>query len=311
MMQDKSKPRDITLEDVIGKIKGQVSEVAHLEDHHFTETPIICKWCGSTDVMKYGSRKGVQEYICQKCGRKFIAKDAPYRKQTPTEQIGKALDSYYNGLSFADIARQLTVNESTVYRWVISYTNKALDILEPLKPKVSDTWVVDETVIKVEGGNMWFWDVIDENTRFLLASHLSRSRTINDVKTVMHRAQKRAGKSPRFIISDKLSAYIDGIEQIFGADAKHIQSWGMTEAINTNIIERFHGTIKERTKVLRGFKTLDTAELILDGFLLHYNFFRPHMSLKNQTPAQIAGIRIPYKTWTDLIREIGGIHLDA
>ncbi len=287
-------------------VKGKASDVAHLAETHVIERKIVCKWCGSTDTQKYGSRKGVQEYLCNGCGRKFIDKDAPFRKQTPTELIGTSLSQYYDGLSFNDITRHLAesgnpVNESTVYRWIISYTTKALNYFDNLQPKVSDTWICDETVLKITGRNVWFWDVIDEDTRFLLASHLSATRGINDVMTVMRRAQKRAGKSPRFILSDALGVYPDGIERIFGADAKHIQAHGLTHEINTNLIERFHSTIKERTKVLRGFKTLDTADLILEGFLCHYNYFRPHMSLGNKTPAEVAGVKIPFKTWTDFV----------
>lgn len=282
--------------------------VAYLEEQHFTKPePIVCKWCGSTDIQKYGSRKGVQEYICNGCGRKFINFDAPYKKQSPIEQIGTCLSQYYDGLSFGEVARHLAergnpVNESTVYRWIMHYTNKAIEVFEPMRPEVSNTWIVDETVLKIAGMNVWFWDVIDEDTRFLLASHLSDTRTVNDVMTVMHRARKRAGKNPRFIISDALGVYPDGIERIFGADAKHIQARGLTHEINTNLIERFHGTIKDRTKVLRGFKRLDTAEVLMDGFLIHYNYFRPHMTLSNKTPAEVAGIKSPYKTWTDFVR---------
>jgi len=285
---------------------------ALLEERHYTEPePILCKWCGSADIMKYGVRNGIQEYICLKCKRKFNAKDAPFKMRTEVEQIGASLNMFYDGLSFADIARHLEetygnpVNRSTVYRWVIKYTTDALNLLEPLKPKVSDTWVVDETVIKVGGSNWWFWDIIDEDTRFLLASHLSRSRGMLDVATVMRRAWKRADKAPRFIISDALGVYPDGIERIFGAYSRHIQAKGITHEINTNIIERFHGTLKERTKVLRGFKTIDTAELILDGFLIHYNFFRPHMTLNNKTPAEVAGIKAPVRNWTELVRKVG------
>ena len=288
----------------------EADELAYHEEIHYPEVePIKCKWCGSLDIMKHGIRSGIQEYVCQKCGRKFVAKDAPYKKQTPSEQIGASLNMYYDGLSFSDIARHLKetydnpVNESTVYRWVLDYTVKALNALEPLKPIVGDTWVVDETVIKVGGHNMWFWDVICEESRFLLASHLSRSRTILDVSIVMRRAWQRTDKAPRFIISDGMPAYPDGIERVFGAYSKHIQTRGFTEDINTNLIERFHSTLKERTKVLRGFKTWDTAELILSGFLIHYNFFRPHMSLKDKTPAQVAGLKIPFKTWTDFVRQ--------
>ncbi|MBI2937188.1 MAG: DDE-type integrase/transposase/recombinase [Thaumarchaeota archaeon] len=36
----------------------------------------------------------------------------------------------------------------------------------------------DETVIKVDGNNKWFWEAIDEETRFLVASYLSDSRSL-------------------------------------------------------------------------------------------------------------------------------------
>ncbi len=303
---------------LIRRAEGIVLKVsqneAHLEETHYPETnPIACKWCGSTDIQKYGIDDGIQEYICNQCKRKFSDKDAPYGMQTTVEQIGTAIALYYDGLSLGDVARRLDetfhnpVSRSTVYRWLVKYANEAINLLESLKPQVSDTWVVDETVLKVDKGNLWFWDVIDEDTRFLLASHLSATRGIRDVMTVMHRAQKRAGKSPRFILSDALGVYPDGIEQIFGADAKHIQSHGLTHEINTNLIERFHSTIKERTKIIRGFKSYDTAELMMDGFLIHYNFFRPHMSLNGKTPAEVAGIKLTIKNWTDLVRKVGKI----
>ena len=284
-------------------------DVAHMEKAHFTDPQAIaCKWCGSVDVMKYGIRKGVQNYICRSCGRAFNAKDAPYHMQTPTEQIGAALNMFYDGMSVAAIANHMketyhnAVNASTVYRWIIRYTLVAINTFEPLKPTVSNVWVVDETVIKVGGRNMWFWDIIDERTRFLLASHLSRTRTTLDAVTIMRRAWQRAGKPPRVIISDKLAAYIDGIELVFGAHARHVQSQGFSEDINTNLIERFHGTIKARTKVPRAFKPKETAEHILDGFLIHYNFFRPHMSLGNRTPAEVTQIKAPVTNWTEVVR---------
>mgnify|MGYP001567434533 CR=1 FL=1 len=303
MTQDKPKKKTVR----------EVKE-AILGERHFTQPqPIRCKWCGSVDIIKHGVKDGEQQYICFKCRRQFSNKDAPYGMRTTVDQLGASLGMYYRGESLSDIAQHLNetyhnpVDRSTVYRWVIKYTLEALKLLEPLWPTVSDTWIADETVLKVEGGNLWFFDIIDEETRFLLASHLSKNRTISDVRIVMTKAYERAGKAPRFFISDSLPAYIDGIERVFGADAKHIKSHGMTESININLIERFHSTIKERTKVLRGFKTLDTAELILDGFLLDYNFFKPHMGLGNKTPAEVAKVKSPCKSWTELVRKVGGI----
>jgi putative transposase len=308
--------RNRKMEDIVCKLNKEpvtlpssvvtvCQDTAHMEKSHFTEPlPIACKWCGSVDVMKYGVRKGVQNYICRACGRAFNEKDAPYHMQTPTEQVGAALNMFYDGMSVESIARHLkethsnAVNASTIYRWVLRYTFQAITTLDSLKPTVGDKWVVDETVIKVGGRNLWFWDIIDERTRFLLASHLSRTRTTLDAATIMRRAWQKAGRPPKVIISDKLNVYLDGIELVFGAHARQ----GFSADVNTNLIERFHGTIKARTKVLRAFKTKETAEHILDGFLINYNFFRPHMSLANKTPAEVARIEAPVTNWTELVR---------
>ena len=288
--------------------------LAHMEKLHTTEPePIVCKWCGSQDIMKYGIRGGIQEYICKTCKRKFNAKETAYHMWTPTEQIGAALNMYYEGMSLADVARHLSithnnpVDPSTVYRWLMRYTSKAIAMTEPLHPNTCEVWIVDETVVNVAGKNVWYWDIICQETRFLLASHLSRSRTLNDAVTVMQRAKEKAIKAPRFVISDGLAAYPDAVDRVFGSEAHHIRAHGLTDEVNTNVIERFHGSIKERYKVMRAFKTPETALLILDGFLIHYNFIRPHMSLKElppkgveKTPAEVAGINRPFKNWTEL-----------
>ena len=39
------------------------------------------------------------------------------------------------------------------------------------------------------------------------------------------------------------------------------------------------------------------------GWLVHYNFFRPHMSLRDMTPAQVAGIRFPFRNWKDVTEQ--------
>ena len=111
------------------------------------------------------------------------------------------------------------------------------------------------------------------------------------------------GKIPRIIYTDKLRAYLDGIELTFGADTIHKRGGSFDVETNTNIIECMHGTVKSRTKVMRGLHTLESARLFMDGWLVHYNFFRPHMSLRDMTPAQVAGIRFPFRNWKDITEQ--------
>jgi putative transposase len=305
------------VDEVVAKINiGHIMHTANLERSHYTQPEqIACKWCGSKDIMKYGIREGNQEYICRACHRKFSNTDNPFKKRSTIEDIGTSISSYYDGLSFADIARHLTesgnqVNESTVYRWVMSYTQKAIKEFDNYHPKVSDIWVADETAIKFQNDLFWIWDIIDTRTRFLLASYLSPNRGTKEARILMESALKRAGGiSPKKIATDKLAAYLDGIELTFGSDTRHIQSSPFEIDNDNNFIERMQGTIKDRTKVVRGFKSVETARIIIDGFLIHYNFFKPHLGIKDlppkghdKTPAEVAGIKLPFKTWTDFVR---------
>ena len=119
----------------------------------------------------------------------------------------------------------------------------------------------------------------------------------------MEKAFKKAGRYPRIIYTDKLRAYLEGIEQVFGGETRHRQGSPFDIESHHNYIERFHSTLKERTKVMRGLKTKKTAKLFLDGWLVHYNFFRPHMSLNDKTPAEVAGIKCPLRNWRDVVEQ--------
>ncbi|MDD5127421.1 MAG: integrase core domain-containing protein, partial [Dehalococcoidales bacterium] len=45
-----------------------------------------------------------------------------------------------------------------------------------------------------------------------------------------------------------------------------------------------------------------TADEYLQGWLMHYNYFRNHESLNDRTPAQVAGVRSPYANWLDVVK---------
>jgi transposase-like protein len=257
--------------------------------------------------MKYGFKAGTQYYKCNDCGRKFAGRLAPEGMRFATATIGESLGLFYDGLSLADISRHLVATEgihvdpSTIWRWVIRYSKKAEQVLGEIRIKTSWRWVIDEMVVKIAGQNVWLWDVIDNKSRFLLATHLTLTRTLRSAIAVLSEAQKQVIGTPKEIVSDGLAAYPDAVEQVFGADSTHIRAKGLTAEINTNIIERFQGTVKERTKVMRGLKTMDSAKIISEGFIIHYNFLRPHMTLGGKTPAKVAGLKLPFKTWIELV----------
>jgi transposase-like protein/DNA-directed RNA polymerase subunit RPC12/RpoP len=270
---------------------------------------ITCVHCGSDKVIKYGSYRGVQRYLCHKCGRKFKAGGSPFHMKSPAPDIAGALAMYYTGSSITDIRnhiRQQTgycPSKSVVFGWIQKYTETAAKHFSKVKPKVGDTWIADETVIKINRKKYWLFDCIDAKTRFLLASHLSPNRGTREARTLMEKAAERADKAPKVVMTDKLAAYLDGIELAFGADAEHKHGSPFDVQSNTNLIERFQGSLKDRTKVLRGLKRPETARKFIEGWLIHYNYFRPHISLKGKTPARRAGIILSVNDWLDVVRQ--------
>ena len=55
---------------------------------------------------------------------------------------------------------------------------------------------------------------------------------------------------------------------------------------NNNIQERLNGEFRDREKVFRGLKKVDSPAI--DGIKLYHNFIRPHMGLNGDTPADRA-----------------------
>jgi transposase InsO family protein len=49
-------------------------------------------------------------------------------------------------------------------------------------------------------------------------------------------------------------------------------------------MERLNGEVRDREKVMRGLKKADT--MILPGYQIYHNYFRPHEALKGKTPAE-------------------------
>lgn len=253
--------------------------------------------------------------MCKDCKRKSADNKALPGMQMPPEVIGSALSMFYEGASCASIRRQLwqiyhvQPSKSTIYNWWVEYTKKATELASNSVPLTGKSWVVNETVLKVGGEDTWFWDVIDPDTKFLISSYVADGKGSENVDAVMKKAQDKTTEPPQFIISDKLASSLEGIDRVFGTDMWYKESQGFAGRIVTRLTERFHGIFRHRAKIMRGLKSINTAKLATDGWLVHYNFFRPYPSLDNKTPSQAAGIKFPFSDWTDIVRggkKLGG-----
>ena len=189
----------------------------------------------------------------------------------------------------------------SIYRWVRELTAKADSALKPMKVNAGNVWAADEVVINVGGTNYWLFNVMDSDSRFLLAAYLSPERTTRAAATALAITRERAAEPPEQLKTDGLPPYRRSMRRAFPTRlVQHVVSKGIRAEINNNLIERLQGTILDRDKTLRGLQARDTGQAYVGGLVTHYNYFRSHKSLKGKRPAQAAGVETPFSAWEDV-----------
>jgi transposase-like protein len=227
--------------------------------------------------------------------------------KTPTHVIVAALNMYYNGLSVRKVSAELeevfgeSISQVSVWNWVQKFSRMVADYVETLKPSLSGKYHHDETTIRVGGNDRWFWETVDQDTRFIVAHLLTESRTNEDAKTVFKQALEK--QRPIALFTDGSFAYVEAVRKVFYTRYKANQvEWvrrvGVRARETNNVVERLHGTLKDRLRPMRGLKHDRTARIVLDGYVAFYNYCRIHQTL-GTTPAQSAGVAI--KGWKQLI----------
>ncbi len=271
---------------------------------------VKCKFCDDSGYMvRYGTYKSIQRYYCKRCNRKFADNAAPPGMKTPLVQISSALSMFYEGMTLNAIRRHLqqTYNnypsDSTIYDWIVRFTKAAVNAAYNYRANTGKIWIIDETVLKIGGQNIWFFDIVCHTTRFLLASHLSTGRSIRDIKKLILQAISHSTRIPDIIIADKLKPYVEHMETAFGNNTANAEGNGIRFQSNSEFLEKFNsnGALKGRTKIIKGMHNRETAKLITEGWLVHYNFFRPYHSLGGITPAQVADIKFPFRNWAEVV----------
>jgi len=127
---------------------------------------------------------------------------------------------------------------------------------------------------------------------------------IYQLKSFLRRRWIVAGGYPVDIVTDGLKSYPKAIKAVFEDNVKHIGGVGIRDRINNNTLERFHGTYRERDKVMRGLDDKQTASQMLENYRTYYNFIREH-SILGHTPAEEAGINLELgrNKWVGLITQ--------
>lgn len=298
------------------KLRQKLDDDSSLDIVEELTTISKCQFCNSESIVKNGLKKNKienkQRYLCRDCKRTFY-QDSQFNYIRNPKLISLVLDLYFKGLSLRKITDtvrqffQIKLHHETVRRWIMKFSQMASEYTDKLQPKLGDTWHTDEQMVKVKGKWEWNWNVLDADTRFLIATNLTKSRYIKDARKVFQKSKKIAETNPDRIITDGLFSYEKAIKKEFipfRTKTKHVRLASIRAKVQNNKVERFHNTFREFDKTRRGFKSEHTSQGISNGFRTYYNFIRPHMGISNHTPSQMAGIDLDLGSnrWLDLIR---------
>jgi len=265
---------------------------------------IKCPKCQGNNTKKRGIRKTgrgkIQRYFCKKCKYSFIQNDGFYRMRNTPQKITLCMDLFFNGMSSRAIQSHLSAfyphncDHRTILRWVVKYSNLIYNKVKDLKLNVGKELQVDEQEHKVKGKKSWLIDSIDTKTRFMVSSDFVKERGQKEIKKVLSRAKSKTGKQIAICTTDGYTAYEKVVKKVWGYNLKELRynikhnkvTQLKGEGFNHKI-ERLHNSVRHRTKVFRGFKSLETAKAIMRGYEVFYNFIRKHQAI-NCCPYELA-----------------------
>jgi transposase-like protein len=271
------------------------------------DTGPVCERCASSDVILAGKRLNksgaVRRFKCKSCGFSFSGREGFQKRRADPDTIARALDLYFRGTSLRQVAEHfeqaygLPISAMTVYRWVTHYSALAAEWMNRQGAKVGETWHIDERVVNVDGEHRYLWNLMDSDTRFLLASTISKGRGVPEARAAMQKAKAATEVRPREIRSDGLYSYRRAISKEFGSNygpggkmhSPHRVVPSIRAPESNNILERLNGTSKDRTKTMRAYDNDRGAEALSQGWQVHYNLVRTHLAL-GTTPGIAAGL---------------------
>lgn len=218
------------------------------------------------------------------------------------QKITLCLDLFYRGISTRKVQEHLQAfyphNSSwvSIWKWIVKYSKIISKFTDKLKLQVGKEIQIDEMQFKTKGKESWFFDSIDTKTKFMVASNYVKSRELKTYKELIKKVKEKTGTQIEICTTDGATLY-DYTKRFWGYDKKKLRY----QVIHNKVIaskgegfnypiERLHNNIRARTKTFRGFKNLESANAIMKGFEIYYNFIRKHQTLG----------RCPYELATDI-----------
>lgn len=194
---------------------------------------------------------------------------------------------------------QIEVSHQTVLNYARAAAYHCHQFNVTHKSPVDDILAGDETYIKIKGKNNYVWFIISTDNKAIMAYHLSDNRETLSAIAAMREGVRTAQEEQEItLVTDGNPSYPAGLH-FLNADRtvkiKHIKVIGLENRDDESkenrafkqIIERLNRTYKHHVKPAAGFNSENGAVALTTLFVTHYNFLRPHSTLKYKTPIKI------------------------
>jgi putative transposase len=193
----------------------------------------------------------------------------------------KAVARHMRAMGLAAIYPGPNVSKRAQQHAVYPYLLRGLEIERP-----NQVWGVDITYIRLRGGWLYLFAVLDWYSRFVVSWTLDLTLEMGFVLEAMQSALATA--TPTICNSDQGSHFTSPqyTDRLLGAQVR-ISMDGRGRALDNIFTERLWRTVKYEEVYLKDYASPREARTGLRDYLDFYNYRRLHQALAYQTPASI------------------------
>ena len=181
--------------------------------------------------------------------------------------------------------RGVTVDHSTLNRWVIKYAPEFEKAFRRRQCPVSQSWRMDEAYVKIKGKSAYLYRAVDKDGNtidFLLTPNRDRDAA----KAFLRKAIRTQGL-PEKITIDKSGSNTAAITH-YNQTHKTAIVIRHSKYLN-NVVEQDHRAVKRLTRPMLGFKSFWAARCTIAGIEVMHALRKgqlPSTETTSQTPAE-------------------------
>ncbi len=162
--------------------------------------------------------------------------------------------------------RGLSIDHTTIYRWVQRYAPELEKRVRPHLRKGGISYRIDETYIKVKGKWHYLYRAIDsygDTIDFMFSPRRNASAVFRFFRKMLGSCHS---SKPKVISTDKNSAYLPAFKALKKFNLIDLRSKFRQKRYLNNIIEQDHRFIKKLVKAGLWFKSPPSARRTLQGY---------------------------------------------